>query len=995
MTSEYERSFEVGDKYSSGQHELTFQAIQWDSYDEEPENEDISIETEEESRDTRRGIKDEKKFCIRVFGVTEGGNSVCVNIRGFRPYFYIKIPSNWPEGEGGGHHVKALMQYLQFRTKDWKFSKNDENGIDFSNSFKVDGIEKKKVFYGYQDNNKHRFLRLSFASRQVMGIVQRMLNKPMNVWGISKAEPTEVTLFETNVDPVIRFIHIQDITPSGWMSIKTNGDNPPYSRCQINTSCVYKTVNPVVKMKIAPVRIASFDIECMSIDGSFPNPKRDGDQIIQIGTTFQTYGETEPFLKHVVSLGECKQIDGCVIDCYDDEGDLLVGWAELIQKLDPDMMIGYNIYGFDFWYIWERIEKKYPERLDEFHHLGRMIDEPSVMKKSVLASNAYGHNEYKIITTTGRFQIDIFETIKREHKLGSYKLDFVSEHFLGDKKEDVSPAMIFSLYEGDSADRSVIASYCIKDTLLPLRILNKLNILPNMIEMSNVTLVPIEYLMTRGQQIKVFSQIAKETRKLDYVIPVIKKTDTNSEFHETDTTYVGATVLQAKSGAYYDPISCLDFASLYPTIMIANNLCYSTWVRDQSLGELDGIVYKTVKWTDNDGDHTHKFVQNKLGVLPTILKNLLSARKQAKREMNATSDPFTKSLLNGKQLALKVSCNSVYGFCGAANGMIPSLAIASSVTTLGRQMIEKTTQIIHEKYDADVKYGDTDSVMVLFNTPTLKAKPNKEDRTKEDDRKILEEAFDVAIGAGIYTTEKLNEDVYYKGIIDLEFEKVYLPYMLYSKKRYAGLKYESLDEEPNIDIKGLQVVRRDNCPLVKTVCNQIINKLLIDRDIEGAKESVHAVINDLINNNVKVDDLILSKSLKSIDYEKNTSGYKNENVPHVNVAKKMYKRDPMTAPKSADRVPYVFVRTGKRREPQYMKAEDPKYVEENKIPLDTEYYLKHQLQSPISDLLAIVMSEEDIKKLFCSHIDTAEKINNRLDRKMATGPMDKFMKKLT
>lgn len=989
MTTQFERNLDVGELYEGYNKTLTFQAIQWDGYDEDADD-STEVEEFDEVDDSNRGVKDKTKFCIRVFGVSEEGYSVCCNIRDFRPYFYVKIPSSWLM-----HQVKALMDYLKFRTKQYKTSKTDEIGIDYSDSFKVDGntIYKKKVFYGFQDENKFNFIKLSFNSKRAMGIVQRMLNKPMNVWGISKTKPTELSLFETNVDPIIRFIHISEITPSGWLSIITNKTNAPYSRCQINVSCTYKNVKPEIKVKIAPLRIASFDIECMSIDGSFPNPKRNGDQIIQIGTTFQTYGESKPFLRHILSLGDCDDIEGCVIECFDDEGDLLVAWTEMIQKLDPDVLIGYNIYGFDFWYIWERIEKKYADRLEEFQYLGRIIDEPSIMNKKTLSSNAYGHNEYKIITTTGRFQIDIFETIKREHKLNSYKLDFVSEHFLGDNKEDVPPSMIFKLFEGSPSDRAVIASYCVKDTELPLRILNKLNILPNMIEMSNVTLVPIEYLVTRGQQIKVFSQIVKETRKLGYVIPVIKKSDANCEYLETDTTYVGATVLQAKSGAYYDPISCLDFASLYPTIMIANNLCYSTWVRDESLCNSDDIVSKTVSWNDDDGTHEHKFVQNRVGVLPMILKNLLSARKQAKREMNATTDPFKKSLLNGKQLALKVSCNSVYGFCGASNGMIPSLAIASSVTTLGRQMIEKTTEIVQAKYDADVKYGDTDSVMVLFNTPTLKLKPNKEDRTPEDDAKIMKEAFDVAIEAGIYTTAKLNEDVYYKGVIDLEFEKVYLPYLLYSKKRYAGLKYESLDEEPNIDIKGLQVVRRDNCALVKDVCNKVINKLLIDRDIDGAKSEVRNTLSNLINNKIHVSQLVLSKSLKNIDYEKNTSGYKNENVPHVMVAKKMYQRDPMTAPKSADRVPYVFIRTGKRREPQYMKAEDPKWAEEKNIPLDTEYYLKHQLQSPISDLLAIVMDEDSIKNLMQQHVKEAEQINNNLDRRLATGPMDKFMKK--
>lgn len=1003
-------------KTAGRERDIEFQAIQWEAFDEvesesNTDTESVMISTDD-GDDYESG--QQSKFCIRVYGVTENGESVCCNIRNFKPFFYARIPDTWYN-----HHISALKNYLEFRMEkdfEWRQTKDDD-AENFAKAFEITKTS-KKIFYGYQNDNKFSFLKFTFRNKKAFTAIQRILNKPMNIKRVSN-DPTELTLFETNVDPIIRFTHKREVTPSGWCNVKFDkklqeSDMIPYSSCQINLSCSHTDVSPVEKSKVAPIRIASFDIECTSIDGSFPNPKRDGDQIIQIGTTFQTYGEKEPFLRHILCLGSCTSLDipGSVVDCYDDEGDLLVAWAKLVRDLDPDIIIGYNIYGFDFWYMWERVESKYNERLDEFAQLGRMIDERSVMNKKVLASNAYGHNEYKIITTNGRFQIDIFESIKRDHKLNSYKLDSVSEHFLGDRKEDVSPSMIFKLFDGSAEDRAVIASYCIKDTELPLRILNKLNILPNMIEMSNVTMVPIDYLMTRGQQIKVFSQIVKETSKNNYVVPLIKRSDGKNEYTEEETSYVGATVLQAKTDAYYKPVSCLDFASLYPTIMMANNLCYSTWVRDPRIlcrlrSELDILrndpkeggsrvnfvndpdnkddIYKVVTWDDESKENIHFFLQNKVGILPTILKNLLVARKVAKKQMNHTSDPFLKSLLNGKQLALKVSCNSVYGFCGASNGMLPSLAIASSVTTLGRQMIEKTTQIIEEKYDANVVYGDTDSVMVRFETPILKVIMGNE-YTKEQEKTILKEAFDVAIEAGIYTTKKLNEDVYYPGIIDLEFEKVYCPYLLYSKKRYAGLKYEQLDEDPCIDIKGLQVVRRDNCELVKTICNKIINKLLIDKDTEGAVDAVKQTINDLNENKIDINNLVLSKSLKHIDYEKGTSGYKNENVPHVIVAKKMYKRDPMTAPKSSDRVPYVFIRTGVKKEPQYMKAEDPKYAVENDIPLDMEYYLKHQLQSPMCDLLAIInhgvekeVIEEYIKVVLSSNV----KILKKKEKEMA------------
>jgi DNA polymerase delta subunit 1 len=208
------------------------------------------------------------------------------------------------------------------------------------------------------------------------------------------------------------------------------------------------------------------------------------------------------------------------------------------------------------------------------------------------------------------------------------------------------------------------------------------------------------------------------------------------------------------------------------------------------------------------------------GLLAQILEELLSARKQAKRELAQETDPFKKAVLNGRQLALKVSANSVYGLTGATTGKLPCLAIASSTTSFGRQMIEKTKREVEERYniangyahDAQVIYGDTDSVMVKFGT------------------KDLAEAMKLGEEASKFVSEKFLKP------IKLEFEKVYFPYLLINKKRYAGLYWTKTEKYDKMDTKGLETVRRDNCLLAQTVIEKVLRMILIDRDVQGAQE---------------------------------------------------------------------------------------------------------------------------------------------------------------
>ena len=177
------------------------------------------------------------------------------------------------------------------------------------------------------------------------------------------------------------------------------------------------------------------------------------------------------------------------------------------------------------------------------------------------------------MTIDGRIVIDIFQYMQREHKgLRSYSLNAVSVHFLKETKDDVKHTEIKGLFLKNPQTRSKLAHYCYMDAVLPLRLNEKLMVLTNMIEMARVTGVPMNYLILRGQSVKVLAQILRNSSKQDYIIPALKTGDSGDQF-------TGATVLEPDRGFYKEPIATLDFASLYPSIMRAHNLCYTTLVR--------------------------------------------------------------------------------------------------------------------------------------------------------------------------------------------------------------------------------------------------------------------------------------------------------------------------------------------------------------------------------------------------------------------------------
>ncbi|KAI9635703.1 putative delta DNA polymerase [Dioszegia hungarica] len=850
---------------------------------------------------------------LRLFGVSQEGNSVLAHIHGFRPYFYVAAPPG-------------------FLNKDLESLKDTINANVQSAIPSVTGctIHNRKSLWGYRGDDNVPFIKITCYDHKSLSRIRADQARAFerNQINYNNLFPDELMTFESNIAYTLRFMIDTKVVGMNWVELKGGKytemqGSEKKSLCQIEVSCHYKDLISHAPeeewAKIAPLRIMSFDIECAGRKGIFPEAQID--PVIQIATMVTRQGETKPFIRNVFTLNSCAHIVGSQVLEFKDEKSMLLEWRKFIERVDPDMMIGYNIANFDLPYLLDRAKAL---RIPDFAYMGRMKGIRSEVKDTHFSSKAFGQRDSKAVNIDGRLQLDILQVMQRDYKLRSYTLNAVCAHFLGEQKEDVHHSIITELQNGTADSRRRLAVYCLKDAYLPQRLMDKLMCFVNYTEMARVTGVPFNYLLSRGQQIKVVSQLYRSAGEAGYVIPALKS-------EGSDEQYEGATVIEPTKGYYDVPIATLDFASLYPSIMQAHNLCYTTLLDKGTIERLKLVEGEDYVHTPNNDYFAT--VKKRKGLLPLVLENLLAARKRAKQELKVEKDPFKRAVLDGRQLALKISANSVYGFTGATVGKLPCLAISSSTTAYGRQMIEATKQVVETEYcmkngydhDAKVVYGDTDSVMIKFGCPDLVT----------------------AMRLGAEAAELVSSS--FIKPIKLEFEKVYFPYLLISKKRYAGLYWTRPDKYDKMDTKGIETVRRDNCRLVSTVIETCLFKMLIDRDVKGAEDYVKRTIADLLQNRIDMSQLVITKALAKADYANKQA--------HVELAERMRKRDAGSAPALGDRVAYVIVK-GIKGAAAYDKSEDPLYVLEHNVPIDTRYYLDNQLSKPLMRIFEPILGEK-------------------------------------
>jgi DNA polymerase elongation subunit (family B) len=315
-----------------------------------------------------------------------------------------------------------------------------------------------------------------------------------------------------------------------------------------------------------------------------------------------------------------------------------------------------------------------------------------------------------------------------------------SKLFWGLVKDDIHAKDIFRLQKGNATDRAEIAKYCIQDCVLVLKVLYKLEIITNNISMANVCSVPISYIFLRGQGIKCLSLVSKECRKKQYLIPTMRKKEDDIE----NEGFEGAIVFEPEIGFHKTPITVLDFNSLYPSSIIARNVSHET-LRHPDIdsekirnkinydGYSDPLTSQKCKYENVNYDNnvcTYAKNNDEFGILPNILLKLLAERKLTKKIMDKETDKFKKTILDGKQLALKVTANSLYGQLGASTSPIYLKKLAASTTAIGRHMLETAREFVETRLPdiLEKMYQGTDADIDSILDKELEDRNNSEFR---------------------------------------------------------------------------------------------------------------------------------------------------------------------------------------------------------------------------------------------------------------------------
>ena len=698
--------------------------------------------------------------------------------------------------------------------------------------------------------------------------------------------------------------------------------------------------------QLPPLRVLSYDIECYSHDDAFPDADRPEDTIITIGVhvktlyanTVATGVEDAPEQRLALVLGAAvAPIDNGEVRCFATEAELLLAFADAVAHSDADFLVGYNIVQFDNEYIWKRATLLQQqgaltsERFGRIFAWSRMCGLPCIPGQKQLGSGAFGDNSRFRAIAPGRVDLDLwFERRDNAADLPNLKLNTVAEHYLGETKFDLPPKQIFALYRvGSPEGLAEVAAYCVQDCELVTRLLERLDVLASTLQMAFITGVTASQILWRGQGVKITTLLLEEAHRQNYVLEDMKEEERRGGGNGNDPgehqRIEGATVIEPIQGMYNDPILCLDFASLYPSLMRTFTGCISTYVSAPALVATE--VYR-VPNTD------HHFVTSRVsrGIIPRILDNLTAARQAAKRSMKEATDPQRKALFNSRQLAIKISANSIYGFTGSRTGTLTAIPVAESTTGMGRHVIDMTAKYVEAQYaGAQVTYGDTDSIFVRL-PPHLRGAS-------------IAELFELGASWARAVTKHIADSLPFQSYVELEFEKVLAPLILWKKKRYAGLCYESAEEPPKLLVKGIELVRRDSLPLVKTMQEDILRRLLFDRDAAAAVALIRGAVETIlaVPCGGPYDAIVQSKSLRS--------SYKNENgMTHVQVARNMATRAPGSAPKVGDRVHYIICASTAKRVVD--RAEEPQHAAAARLAIDYTHYVE-AVETPLLRLAEI------------------------------------------
>lgn len=626
----------------------------------------------------------------------------------------------------------------------------------------------------------------------------------------------------------------------------------------------------------------------------------------------------------------------CTVEYEEDELDLINRMVDIVRAYDPDILTGYEVHNTSWGYLIERARLKYEYNIcDEFSRMksqshGRFGKE----------ADRWGFTHTSTIRVTGRHMINIWRAMRGELNLLQYTMENVVFHVLHKRIPHYSFADLTKWYQSTRPrDLAKILSYFLSRVQLNLEILEANELIARTSEQARLLGVDFFSVFSRGSQFKVESLMFRIAKPENFILV----SPSRKQVGQQNALECLPLVMEPQSAFYNSPLLVLDFQSLYPSVMIAYNYCYSTclgrivsWRGQNKMGFTDfqrePRLLELVKDYINIAPNGLMYVKPEMrkSLLAKMLGEILETRVMVKSGMKLDRDDKTlQQLLNNRQLALKLIANVTYGYTSASfSGRMPCSEIADSIVQTGRETLEKAIALIHSvpKWGAEVVYGDTDSLFVYLKG-----------RTKEDAFKIGNEIADAVTKANPRP-------------VKLKFEKVYHPCVLLAKKRYVGFKYESpTQKEPEFDAKGIETVRRDGTPAEQKIEEKALKILFRSQDLSEVKRYFQRQCTKIMNGRVSIQDFLFAKEVKLGTYSD-----KGPPPPGALIATRRMLNDHRTEPQYGERVPYVVV-TGApgARLIDRCVAPETLLTDEN-VELDAEYYISKNVIPPLERIFNLV-----------------------------------------
>ncbi|PGH26674.1 hypothetical protein AJ80_01620 [Polytolypa hystricis UAMH7299] len=693
--------------------------------------------------------------------------------------------------------------------------------------------------------------------------------------------------------------------------------------------------------------VMSLEVQVNTRGTLVPDPQED--EVSSIFWCVQS-GETDPddpassegLHVGILALSEtslARKVSRGVVDEFEEETtelDLLTKLVDIVRFHDPDILTGYEVHNGSWGYLIDRARRKYDYDLcDELSRVktashGRFGKE----------NDRWGFNHTSTIRVTGRHMINIWRAMRGELNLLQYTMENVVFHLLHQRIPHYPFQDLTKLYKSEKPrDIAKVVSYFVSRVQLDLKILEANELISRTSEQARILGVDFFSVFSRGSQFKVESLMFRIAKPENFILLSPSK----KQVGQQNALECLPLVMEPQSDFYTSPLLVLDFQSLYPSIMIAYNYCYSTclgrvasWRGRNKMGvteykrlpRLLELLQDKINIAPNGMIYTKPEVR--MSLLAKMLVEILETRVMVKGGMKeGKDDKHLQRLLNNRQLALKLIANVTYGYTSASfSGRMPCAEIADSIVQTARETLEKAIALIHsvERWGAEVVYGDTDSLFIHLKG-----------RTRD-------EAFDIGEEIARTVTDSNPRPV------KLKFEKVYHPCVLLAKKRYVGYKYESRSQKvPEFDAKGIETIRRDGTPAQQKIEEKVLKILFETADLSRVKSYFQKQCAKIMQGRVSVQDFCFAKEVRLGTYSD-----KGAPPPGALISAKRVLEDPRLEPQYGERVPYVVISgaPGARLIDRCVAPEV--LLQDSQLELDAEYYISKNLIPPLERIFNLV-----------------------------------------